>query len=259
MTCFLFDKVIFGPVQSRRLGVSLGINLLPTGFKHCSFNCIYCECGWTKNNEIKNISFPPATIVKQYLEKKLQELKASDSLPDSISFAGNGEPTLHPDFSEIIDLTIELRNKYTPQSKVAVLSNASMIYLPEIVNALKKVDMNILKLDAGTEETFRDINKAASDISLKDIVKNLKQFTSNLIIQTLFVRGEFNGKMIDNTSEKEVATWLEILKEIKPERLMIYPIARATPVKGLEKIPLEELELIAEKVKKTGIKVEVYY
>jgi wyosine [tRNA(Phe)-imidazoG37] synthetase (radical SAM superfamily) len=256
---FLFDRVVFGPVHSRRLGVSLGINLLPTGYKHCSFNCIYCECGWTKNRENEKIEFPPALLVKEFLEKKLREMQLNNELPDAISFAGNGEPTIHPDFAEIIDITIELRNKYSPKSKIAVLSNASMLHLPEVVNALKKTDQNILKLDAGTEETFRNINNPVTDISLETVVENLKQFKSNLIIQTLFVRGEFKGKMVDNTTETEVKEWLKYIKELNPEMVMIYPIARATPVSGLVKVSLKELETIAEKVKKIGIKAEVYY
>jgi len=256
---FLFDRVVFGPVHSRRLGVSLGINLLPTGYKHCSFNCIYCECGWTKIVDNDKVEFPPSALIREFLEKKLQEMKADNELPDAISFAGNGEPTLHPDFAEIIDITIELRNKYAPKSKIAVLSNASMLHLPAVVSALKKIDQNILKLDAGTEETFRKINKPVADISLDTVVKNLKQFKSNLIIQTLFVRGEFNGEIIDNTTDEEVSAWLKYIKELNPELVMIYPIARATPVRGLEKTDIKELEVIAEKVRGIGVKAEVYY
>jgi len=256
---FLFDSIIFGPVQSRRLGVSLGINLLPEGCKYCSFNCIYCECGWTKISGIDKVVFPPSVLIKQLLEKKLREMKENNELPEAISFAGNGEPTLHPDFAEIIDFTISLRNKYSPESKIAVLSNATMLHLPEVVNALKKVDMNILKLDAGTEDTFRKINLPLVGIKLEETVNNLKQFTSNLIIQTLFLRGEYNGKSIDNTTDAEVKEWLKYLRNLKPERIMIYPIARSTPAQGLEKVSLKELEAIAEKVRKIGLKVEVYY
>jgi wyosine [tRNA(Phe)-imidazoG37] synthetase (radical SAM superfamily) len=259
MAGFLFDRIVFGPVYSRRLGVSLGMNLLPTGHKHCTFNCIYCECGFTKLSSVNNTEFPPADIVRQYLEMKLQEMHDTNELPEAISFAGNGEPTLHPQFAEIIDDTIELRNKYSLQSKIAVLSNATMLHVPEVVNALKKVDMNILKLDAGTDETMRNINCPLADITTEKVIAGLKQFTSNLIIQTLFVRGEHMGKIIDNTTEKEVNEWLKHLQEIKPNRVMIYPIARATPVRGLEKISMQELDSIAEKVRRIGIKPEVYY
>jgi wyosine [tRNA(Phe)-imidazoG37] synthetase (radical SAM superfamily) len=256
---FLFDSVVFGPVHSRRLGVSLGINLLPTDYKYCSFNCIYCECGWTKIREIDKVEFPPAVLVKEYLGKKLREMQQNNELPDAISFAGNGEPTLHPEFAEIIDITIELRNKYSPQSKIAVLSNATMLDIPEVVTALKKVDLNILKLDAGTEDTYKKINQPLNDLSLAEIVTNLKQFTSNLIIQTLFIRGNYNKNQIDNTTEEEVNAWLKYIEELKPMRVMIYPIARSTPAGNLEKVSLKELEGIAKKVKKLGIKADVYY
>lgn len=259
MAGFLFDSVVFGPVHSRRLGISLGVNLLPTQYKYCSFNCIYCECGWTKIEKIDKIEFPPAILVRQFLEKKLREMQERHSRPEAISFAGNGEPTLHPEFAEVIDYTIELRNKYFPKSKIAVLSNSTMLHLPEVVSALKKIDLNILKLDAGTEETYRAINNPQSEISLNEIINNLKQFQSKLIIQTLFVRGDYNGKIIDNTTDEEVNLWLGHLKEIKPERIMIYPIARATPVHGLEKIGLNEMNAIAKRVKKIGLTAEVYY
>lgn len=259
MAGFLFDRVVFGPVHSRRLGVSLGVNLLPTGYKYCTFNCIYCECGWTKINGIDKIEFPPAIVVRQYIEKKLGEMQENNSLPETISFAGNGEPTLHPEFSDIIDYTIILRNKFSPNSKIAVLSNSTMLHLPEVVIALKKIELNLLKLDAGTEVTFKLLNNPQVDISLNDIIHNLKLFNSKLIIQTLFVRGDYNGNLIDNTTDEEVKLWLEHLKEIKPERVMIYPIARGTPVQGLEKIRLKELETIAEKVRNIGLKPEVYY
>lgn len=259
MAGFLFDRVIFGPVHSRRLGVSLGVNLLPTAYKYCTFNCVYCECGWTKIKGVDKIEFPPAIVVRQYLEKKLREMQVSNSLPEAISFAGNGEPTLHPEFAEVIDYTIKLRNTYSPGSKIAVLSNSTMLHIPEVVDALKKIDLNILKLDAGTEKTFQALNEAQLDITLEEIIQNLKQFKSKLIIQTLFLRGNNKGTIIDNTTEEEVNEWLNHLKEIKPERVMIYPIARGTPLKGLEKISLAELEVIAGKVRKIGLNPEVYY
>ena len=259
MAGFLFDSIVFGPVISRRLGVSLGINLLPTHYKHCSFNCIYCECGWTKKNNDENEIFPPATLVKECLENKLIEMQKSQTLPDSISFAGNGEPTLHPDFPEIISFTLELRNKYAPKSKVSVLSNATMLHNQNVVEALKKVDKNILKLESVVAETFRLLNKPMTKITLDDVVKGLRQFKKNLIIQTLFVRGMFKDKYIDNTTDIEIEEWIKLLKIIKPELVMIYPIARATPLSGLEKVGIEELEIIAEKVYlSTGLKTEVY-
>lgn len=259
MTGFLFDDLIFGPVYSRRLGVSLGINLLPVNNKYCNFNCVYCECGWTeKDNGIK-IVLPKRANFKARLENKLKELQGTVNEPDAITFAGNGEPTIHPDFAGIIDDTIEARNQYAPEAAISILSNASMLHKPKVIEALKKVDKNIQKLDSGIDTTFRIINQASSGLSLDKIIESLISFDGKLIIQTLFVRGEYNGNIIDNTTEEEIEAWLKVLTRIKPEYVMIYGIDRGTPAKGLEKIPEDELKTIAERVEGLGIKTKVYY
>jgi wyosine [tRNA(Phe)-imidazoG37] synthetase (radical SAM superfamily) len=258
MSGFLFDDVVFGPVRSRRLGLSLGINLLPLHLKHCTFNCIYCECGWTKKTGIPDPVFPSREEVKTFLEQRLTSLVAEDYIPDAITFAGNGEPTVHPEFAGIVDDAIVLRDKYVPGSKVTVLSNASMLDHPDIFRALQKLDNNILKLDAGNEKMFNLINNPVVPVGFENLIGNLQKFNGNLIIQSMFLRGIYNGELIDNTTSHEVDQWLGHLLEIKPKMVMIYPIARATPVHNLEKIPLSELENIAEQVKKSGLKVNVY-
>lgn len=259
MTGFLFDEVIFGPVYSRRLGVSLGINLLPVNNKYCNFNCVYCECGWTdKDNGIK-IVLPKRDNFKVQLENKLKELQGTVNEPDAITFAGNGEPTIHPKFAEIIDDTIDARDLYAPKAAISILSNASMLHKPKIKEALKKVDKNIQKLDSGIESTFQTINQASGGLTLDKIIDNLLGFDGKLIIQTLFLRGEYNGKIIDNTTETEIDAWLKVLVKIKPEYVMIYPIDRGTPAKNLEKIPEAELNTIARKVEKLGISTKVYF
>lgn len=258
MSGFLFDDVVFGPVRSRRLGLSLGINLLPLHSKYCSFNCIYCECGWTPPEQTLHPQFPSRAEVASYLEQRLEELVKENHLPDAITYAGNGEPTLHPDFSGIVDDTIALRNRYAPGAKVTVLSNASMIHHPAVFAALEKLDNNILKLDAGDEPMFNLINNPVEPVKLDMLIENLKKFRKNLIIQSMFLRGKFKGQVVDNTTEIEVAGWLQRLTEIKPTLVMIYPIARATPVHNLEKIALGELESIARKVEAAGIQVQVY-
>ncbi|RLD35954.1 MAG: radical SAM protein, partial [Bacteroidetes bacterium] len=225
---FLFDEIIFGPVSSRRLGVSLGVNLLPTDYKFCTFDCIYCECGWTKKTN-KKVVLPTQKEIQERLESVLKERKENQLSIDSITFAGNGEPTLHPDFSEIIDDTIRLRNLYFPNALITVLSNASLIHNTKIIKALLKVDKNILKLDAGTETIFQAINQPNGNLILDDVVNYLKKFQGKLIIQTLFVQGYNQHQGIDNTTEKEVAAWLELLKKIKPESVILYPIERETP------------------------------
>lgn len=260
MAGFLFHEIIFGPVYSRRLGTSLGINLLPTDVKICSFNCVYCECGWTYHKDYKPYiqQFPPAALVEKYLEQKLREIKAAEEDIDSITYAGNGEPTLHPEFAQIMDIIVRLRNQYFPQSVISVLSNSSMLFDDNIINAIKKADNNILKLDAGTDDMVNKINHPLQPITVAEIVKNLKKFDGKLIIQTLFLRANFNGTVIDNTTEEEISLWLGHLKEINPEYVMIYPIARGTPLQSIEKLSVYELEQIAKRVEALGIKTKVY-
>jgi wyosine [tRNA(Phe)-imidazoG37] synthetase (radical SAM superfamily) len=258
MTGFLFHDIIFGPVRSRRLGLSLGINLLPVHTKHCSFNCIYCECGWSPEEVDETTSFPSKELVRNYLGQRLRELAVEDYLPDSLTFAGNGEPTLHPNFESIIDDTLAVRDQYAPNAKVSVLSNASRISDPAVFRALLKVDNNILKLDAGSDHTFQLMNNPAETINYAELVENLCKFKGNLIIQSMFLRGSFKNQKVDNTTDEEVDEWLNHLSKIKPRMVMIYPIARATPVHNLEKIDNFTLDKIAEKVRALGIDAEVY-
>lgn len=257
MATFLFDQIIFGPVKSRRLGVSLGVNLLPTDSKVCSFDCIYCECGWNPKKRERKAILPTRAEVWLRMEEKLLQMQTSGELPDVITFAGNGEPTLHPDFEGIIDDTIELRNRLAPQARIAVLSNASMLHKTTVVSALKKVDDNIQKLDSAFEETVRKMDCPTSGYQLKQVIENLKQFEGRVIIQTMFLRGIFRGEIIDNTVEQEVSEWLKLIGEIKPSQVMIYTIDRDTPASGLEKVTLEELQQIGARVKMLGIKVQV--
>lgn len=258
MSGFLFHDIIFGPVKSRRLGSSLGINLLPLARKFCSFNCIYCECGWSPEESSVKESLPKREDIARLLEEKLQELKENDMPPDNITFAGNGEPTIHPEFALIVKDTIALRDKYFPDAFTTVLSNSSMIHKKDIFEALKLVDQNILKLDAGTQEQFERINLPPSYLSLESLVGILSKFNGDVIIQTLFLRGTYNDQIIDNTSEEEVSLWLEHLKKIKPRLVMMYPIDRKTPAKDLKKISSEEMHKIAERVHQLGIKTEVF-
>jgi len=258
MSGFLFHEVIFGPVRSRRLGLSLGINLLPLHSKYCTFNCIYCECGWTPPDMTGSPEFPSREEVALFLEQRLQELSDEDYLPDAITYAGNGEPTVHPDFAGIVDDTTALRNFYAPEAKVTVLSNSSMIHDPGVFHALLKLDNNILKLDAGDERLFNLINNPVEPVNFTSLVGNLKKFKGNLIIQSMFLRGSFKGQVVDNTTSESVESWLKCLLEIKPRMVMMYPIARATPVHNLEKITKVELEVIARHAEAAGLEVQVY-
>ncbi len=255
MATFLFDSIVFGPIRSRRLGASLGINLLPINSKFCSFDCIYCECGWTDKQQKGKL--PTRGDVRKYLDEKLKDMKAKGEELDVITYAGNGEPTMHPQFANIIDDSIALRDKYFPWARIAVLSNSTMLNKPAVVAALKKVDQNILKLDSAFDSTISLLNQPRVKFSAEELVKNLKSLEGNLIIQTLFLRGYFDGKTIDNTTDKEVSEWLELVKEIRPKEVMIYTIARDTPATGLEKVSLNELKSIASRVEALGIPVQV--
>ncbi|WP_297088991.1 hypothetical protein [uncultured Draconibacterium sp.] len=257
MATFLFDKIIFGPVKSRRLGVSLGINLLPTDSKVCSFDCIYCECGFTPREYEQKVTFPSRADVRLRLEVKLHEMVAANELPDVITFAGNGEPTLHPEFAGIIDDTISLRNEITPKARIAVLSNATMIHRKPVFDALLKIRDNIQKLDSAFEATVKLLDCPKGNFNLANTIEQLVAFNGKVIIQTMFVRGTWKGQTINNTTEQEIAAWLGVLKKIKPLQVMIYTIARDTPIDTLEKVSLEELNTIAERVRNAGFDVQV--
>ena len=244
-------------IKSRRLGVSLGVNLLPTNRKICSFDCVYCECGYNPGKEAPKVIFPELDVVSKRLEAKLEEMLSEGVLPDVITFAGNGEPTMHPRFAEVVDETIRLRDIYCPNTKVAVLSNSSKIHIPEIFDALMKVDDNILKLDSAILETVKILNNPAGTYDLNQTVEYMKKFNGHLFIQTLFVKGTCNGRIIDNTTDEEVEAWLKLVKYISPQEVMIYPIDRDTPLKSLEKIPSYKMDEIAEKVKLLGVPVQV--
>lgn len=258
MPTFLFDQTIFGPVISRRLGISLGINLMPNDSKLCSFDCIYCECGWNPEKGKVKAILPTQDEVRTLLRDKLETMKEKSGLPDVITFAGNGEPTMHPDFPSIISDTIQLRDEICPKARVAVLSNSTMLHKPKVVEALKKVDDNILKLDSGIPATIQLIDQPVGRFDLQKVVNNLKLFDGHLVIQTMFIRGSFQGKPIDNTTDLEIKAWIELLQQIRPQTVMIYTIARDTPANDLQKVSVEELEKIAIRVREeAGLEVQV--
>ncbi len=254
----LFNETIFGPIHSRRLGASLGINLLPTTAKICSFDCVYCECGFNFTHEGARV--PTRMEVAELLEVKLQTLRNNKEPLDVITFAGNGEPTLHPDFNSIIDDTISLRNRYFPNAKVSVLSNSTRISKPEVFEALLKVDNNILKLDSAISATAKLINQPNTpNFSIDETISQLEKFKGQLIIQTLFFSGDYNGQHIDNTTENEISAWLAALKRIRPQHVMIYSLDRATPAKNLKKADAETLSAIAKRVEELGIATQVTF
>ena len=253
----LFHDIIFGPVHSRRLGLSLGVNLLPTESKLCSFDCIYCECGWNAEHP-GGRRFNAREDVRTQLEATLRRMVADGTPPDVITFAGNGEPTLHPEFEAVIGDTIALRDALCPSAKVSVLSNATQLHREEVRRALLRVDNNILKLDSAFDATARLINNPQSPVySVRRVVDQMKGFDGHLTVQTMFLRGEFDRQRVDNTTEEEVAAWLRLIGEIRPRQVMVYSLDRDTPCRTLEKVPREELQAIATRVEALGIPCSV--
>lgn len=252
----LYDNIIFGPIRSRRLGLSLGVNLLPVESKLCSFDCIYCECGWNADHPGKR-RFNAREDVYKMLDETLAKMVGEGTPPDVITFAGNGEPTMHPDFEAIIEDTITLRDKHCPNAKVSVLSNATQIGREDVRRALLRVDNNILKLDSAFDETVQLVNKPQGAYTVARTVELLKAFDGEFILQTMFLRGEYLGKRIDNTTEEEVSAWLKLVEEMKPKRVMVYSLDRDTPCQTLEKVEKEELQRIAERVAALGIECSV--
>lgn len=256
MSTILFEEYVFGPVKSRRLGVSLGINLLPLHSKLCNFNCIYCECGWNRSGT-ENKQFNKREDILTALENKLKEMQSSNSLPDAITFSGNGEPTMHPEFAQIMDEVIEKRNQFSPKAQICVLSNATLIHKESVMNALLKADKAILKLDSALDNTAKLIDQPQGEYSVKQTIERMKVFQGKMILQTMFLKGNFNGKQIDNTTETEINAWVEAVQEINPSEITIYSIDRETPANNLFKVSKADLESIAERVRSIGFKVQV--
>lgn len=255
----LFDKIIYGPVHSRRLGVSLGVNLFPADGKLCTFNCVYCECGFNEDRR-PHQKMPHREEVREQLTKKLDAMRAEGLVPDVITFAGNGEPTIHPDFAGIIDDTIAIRNQHCPSAKIAVLSNSTMLDREDVFQALCKIEDNIMKLDSVLDTRIRQIdNPNQPGFCFEKLLKNLCRFEGKLIIQTMFLRGERDGISLDNTTEEEIAGWIDALKQIRPRQVMIYTIDRETPLKSLRKVSPEDLDAIAERARREGFDVTVSY
>ena len=258
MSTIIYPSPIFGPVHSRRLGISLGINLLPADGKVCSFDCIYCECGFNEDHR-PTLPLPTREQVAEKLEAKLQQMQQEGQLPDVLTFAGNGEPTCHPHFAEIVDDTIRLRNQYCPKAKVCVLSNSTMIHRKEVHDALMKVDDNILKLDTVDPTYINKVDHPNGTYDVNLIIERMKAFQSHIIIQTMFMRGACNGDSVDNTGEEYVGPWLEVVKAIKPQQVMVYTIDRETPAHGLEKASREQLDAIRDRVIAAGIPCSASY
>lgn len=258
MATVIYPSPIFGPVHSRRLGVSLGINLLPADGKFCTFDCIYCECGFNGDHR-PHQKLPTREEVRNALEARLKDMQENGPKPDVLTFAGNGEPTAHPHFAGIIADTLALRDEYFPEAKVSVLSNSTFVHKQEVFDALNKIDNNILKLDTIDAAYINKVDRPTGHYDVQQIIDCMKAFQGNLIVQTLFMKGTFEGENVDNTTDDYVLPWLEMVKEIAPRQVMIYTIDRETPAPDLLKATHEELDRIGEMVRGAGIPCSVSY
>lgn len=247
-----FDDIVFGPIFSRRLGSSLGVNLLPSKGKLCNFDCVYCECGWNKDGIAERV-FPRLEEVKAALEEKMSKA-ASEGVPvDSITFSGNGEPTMNPDFPEIIDVTLELRDRYFPDAKVSVLSNATLIGRPAVAEALMKVDNPILKIDASSDSLIAQINKPVGRYRLDEVVEAMMKFEGQFVLQTMFLK----SPDFDTAEPDALEKWMEIVRKVKPREIMVYTIDRETPDKSLAKYTVEEMTAFVQPLIDEGFKIQI--
>ena len=246
------EEVVFGPIHSRRLGSSLGINLLPEKGKICTFDCIYCECGWNKDGR-NDTQLPSVEKVRKALETKLQQCQCDGVNIDSITFSGDGEPTINPEFPRIIDDTIALRNKYYPNSKITVLSNATMVHKSEVFNALRKVDNPVMKIDAPTNELIEKINHPAPGYDIHRVVEALKQFHGDFIMQTIFLK----SKDIDSSSPEVLSGWMDIVRLLRPREIMAYTIDRPTPEEGLQKFTVDQMRALLQPLINEGFVIQI--
>ncbi len=248
----LREETVFGPIYSRRLGSSLGINLLPEKGKICNFDCIYCECGWNRDG-LEDKKIPSAAEVREALEAKLAQCATESVVIDSITFSGDGEPTLNPEFPQIIDDTLALRDRYYPGTKVSVLSNATRAHIPAVFAALRKVDNPIMKIDAPSDELIARINHPAPGYRLSRVVEALKGFQGDFVLQTMFLRsGDF-----DSSSPEVLGGWMKIVRELRPRELMVYTIARPTPEQGLEKFTPEQMRSLVAPLLEEGFNISI--
>lgn len=248
-----FSDIVFGPIHSRRLGSSLGINLLPADGKLCNFDCIYCECGWNADGRVAKPVFPEPEEVRGAIERKLAECRKNGIGVDSITFSGNGEPTLHPSFPEIVDITVAARDMYFPEAKVSVLSNASRLMDDAVFAALKKVDNPILKIDASSDKGVMMINRPAGNYSLAQVVDRMKCLDGSFVLQTMFLRGED----FDSSEKENLEGWMSIVRELRPRKIMVYTIDRETPQKGLCRFAVSEMAAMVSPLQDEGFDIQI--
>ena len=248
----LREETVFGPIHSRRLGTSLGINLLPEKGKICNFDCIYCECGWNRDGR-DDTKLPSALKVRTDLERMLVRLQQQGVKVDSITFSGDGEPTLNPEFPQIIDDTLALRDRFIPAAKVSVLSNATRVHLPEVFAALRKVDNPIMKIDAPTNELVAKINNPAPGYDVHRVVEALKQFHGDFILQWCLLR----SPDFDSSDPQLLSGMFDIIRTLRPREVMAYTIDRPTPAQNLTKLTPDEMHSLLQPLLAEGFQIQI--
>ena len=246
------EETVFGPIFSRRLGRSLGINLLPEKGKLCNFDCIYCECGWNRDGR-EDRRLPSGAEVLEKLRVKLADCAAAGTAIDSITFSGDGEPTLHPEFASIVDGTLALRDEFFPSAKVSVLSNATKVWREDVFEALRKVDNPILKIDASTDEGAAAVNSPAGEYHVADVVADLEKFGGDFILQTMFLR----SPQFETGAEPNLSGWMDIVRRLRPRETMVYTVARETPLKGIVPYTASEMEALVKPLLEEGFKIKI--
>lgn len=257
MSTIIYPSPIFGPVTSRRLGRSLGVNLLPADGKVCSFDCVYCECGLNAERRPRE-DMPTRGRVASALRERLQSMKEAGEPLDAITFSGNGEPTSHPDFEDIVDDVIALRGELFPKAKVCLLTNSTHLGKDSVFRAVQKLDKACLKLDTVNPAYIRLVDRPQTHYDLEKLLVRMKSLSGRCIIQTMFMKGSVDGVSVDNTGDEFVLPWLEAVREIAPAAVDIYTISRETPLKTLQKASAEELDRIVQLVKAAGMDAHAY-
>ena len=246
------ETLVFGPIFSRRLGSSLGINLLPEKGKLCNFDCIYCECGWNKDGR-GDTRIPTAEELRIALEAKLRACREGGERIDSITFSGDGEPTLNPAFPSIVDITLSLRDRLYPEAKVSVLSNATRLDDPAVFAALRKVDNPILKLDAADDASVRVVNRPQGRYRVADVVAGMRRFKGDFILQTMFLR----GPGFDSSAPEVLLPWMDVVRDLHPRKVMVYTLAREAPAQGLEPFTAEQMRTLVRPLLEEGFDIQI--
>ena len=251
----LQQGILYGPIRSKRLGCSLGLNLFPSDRKVCSFDCVYCHFGGTTDHvrQSERLGIPSVTEVLAAVEEFLK----SDNDFDYITFSGNGEPTMYPDFAELVPKLHELIRRRRPSVRLALLSNSSCVGEESLYPALKLIDLPIFKLDAGNQTTFEILNRPCPGVTISAIIDGLTRLSARqeIIIQTVMVDGP-----VPNHDGQAFDDWIVAIRRIRPGAIQLYTTDRPVADTRVRKVSDRQLETIAARIRElTGVPAQAYY